>query len=122
MSLLERIRELSKAKIKLNNDIKEFCQDKNNPLDDRWDLFIEADVGQDERWIVYWDCIDEEDITYDGNLIHAERRQTVHVSDIVERIEDADGDYDDFKTENLSVEAFKEEALKRWIKSYDYDW
>ena len=40
--MLEKIKQFESDKIKLVSEIKEFVQNKNNPLDERWNLFCEA--------------------------------------------------------------------------------
>lgn len=92
-------------------------------LDLRWNLFMRAanDLKNHKGWIEHFPGSGLDDhIGYDGTLLHVERHQDVHISDIMEAIEEhiEDGSL----PEGINLVAFKEYVLKGNIGSYTYDW
>ena len=103
-------------------EAKEFCQDKDNSLDDRWALFSTG-FGDHKMWIQHfpgeWD-----DIINDGEYVN--RNQVVKVAAKINgHTEESDRRWakegspwlDDNK-----VNALKEHVLQSWVKSYEFDW
>lgn len=116
----------------LKVSIKEYCQDTEIPLDDRWAVFekIGHIVGEHYTWVARFKSLPNEFIMYDGDYYCAERYQTIYVTNLLDNIEDGksckEGDYKSDKIipryAVIDVNAFKEEVLSRFIWSFNYDW
>ena len=112
--------------------IKEYCQNKNYPLDKRWELFIDSSFGFYERWHVDFDTVEIEQMR-DFN-----RYEEVYANDLIdlyfdyidaklhkELKEESDNMSDKFFIKNYvnpKVDIFKEEILEKFIRSFTYDW
>jgi hypothetical protein len=103
--------------------LREFVKDKSIPLCTRWAIFVYSELGDHESYIVHWGNIDDDWLTPDGPY-YVSKYETIETEDIVEWLQN---DFMDFKPispeEHLElVNAFKEEVLEKFIKSYEYDW
>ena len=49
--LQKRLELFNKAKENIKSDLKKFVADKSYPLNERWNLFIESDLGDDDTSI-----------------------------------------------------------------------
>lgn len=101
----------------LKVSIKEYCQNTETPLDDRWVVFekIGPIVGEHHTWVARFKSLPNEFIMYDGDYYCTERYMTITVQNIVSDIE-----YNKYPDINLN--AFKEEVLSRFLWSFQYDW
>lgn len=127
-------------------DFVEYIKDKKIPLEDRWNLFMEAPniLSESGAWIQHFHNIDDfdEDTYYEGKSRH----ETCHVVDVVEhafyQLDDALAeeirlldlsDPDDLKeieekkqeyearTKKTQTE-LKEHFLANNLKSFEFDW
>ena len=104
----------NKQKEELTKKVKSFCQNKEYPLDDRWNLFINSNFGEHKSWHAKFEGINS-DRYY--NDFYIEKYETVQVNYLLERgIEVQILDSDD------KINAFKENVLKQFIKSFETDW
>lgn len=104
----------NKQKEELTQKVKSFCQNKEHPLSDRWNLFIGSDLGKYKEFYIEFEGINS-DRYYDDFYI--EKYETVEVKYLLERgIEEQILDSDD------KINAFKEDVLKQFIKSFKFDW
>ena len=104
----------NKHKEELTKKVEEYCQNKEYPLDDRWNLFINSNFGKHKEYYAEFEGIDS-DRYFDDFYI--EKYETVQVNYLLERgIEVQILDSDD------KINAFKENVLKQFIKSFTYYW
>lgn len=112
-----KIKELIQDFVKLTKQteeqVKKYCQDVSFPLEERWGVFIMSPFGNRGGYLEHFDNLDD-DIIY-GERDY-DRNQQIYIVDNIN-----DGDYDQFLT-NEQKNGLKEEVLKKWIKSYDFDW
>lgn len=120
----EFLKNLQKLKIK----VKSYCQDLSIPLEDRWKVFerVGAYLGEDNCYIVRFNSLPKEFIMYDGYM-HAERHQTIDITQILEHIqegieEEIEEGESNGKYSKINLDKFKEEVLKKFLWSFDYDW
>lgn len=124
----------NKQKKELTRKVKLFCQNKEYPLDDRWNLFINSDLGNHKNYIQDFAIIDLE------YLRDFNKYELVKSDDLIDMYFDylSDDLYDNLNMTcnygtdeyqsfiethvNPKVDAFKEEILKLFIKSFTYDW
>lgn len=112
---LEKIKRdlslLKKARNQIKSDVRDYCQNKNNDLDERWELFIESGLGDCESYCMDFDCRIGKDV-----LDNAEQRGiTICVDDALEFWDD-----EDYTEEE--IEEYKENVLKSFIKEFIFDW
>jgi hypothetical protein len=118
----------------LTQKVKSFCQNKEYPLNVRWNLFIDSDFGEHEFYIPNFKTISIE------RLQDFERHYTIYSIDLIELYEDYISDklyednqytfkysseeYDNFIKNECDplTNLFKEEILQLFIKSFEYDW
>ena len=99
----------------LSDSVKAIVQNREIPLDDRWDLFIDSDFGEESGCIVDLESIDLENY-YGDSWIN--RYQTLDFGIIIEHLTDDAEDAEDLK----AIQNAKEEILQKFIKSFIYDW
>ena len=112
---LERI-EFNEQKIKLTAELKRLVKDESIPLEDRWDEFINSELGEEDRFLLSLDCYD-----LDSFYADCERYATYDVEDIIDYIIDNEEELDNVEYNNLLTE-IKEEILDQFICSFVYDW
>lgn len=117
----------------LKNSFAEAVADKSIPLNDRWAAFERAPSFLKEHalYIVHFNCLDEDAISYEGWLRHAEKYQVIHTAHIIENLlEHEDFLYhlpgeDTYKLNEKGkaiYNALREEILERNLGSFEYDW
>ena len=94
----------SKQKEDLTQKVKSFCQNKEYPLDDRWKLFIESNLGEHQDWFLDLDIINLDDY-YDGR----DRYQEFSAIDIIYWLDDH---------AYTNIDEAKEEILKSLFFEY----
>lgn len=103
--LQKRLELFNKAKENIKSDLKKFVVDKSYPLNERWNLFIESDLGDDDVFIPFFKSFDI-DHCRDFN-----RYELISVEEILENLETEEEENN-----------FKEEILQMFIKSFIFDW
>lgn len=84
------------------DEVKDYVKNKNYPLDDRWEVFTELDLGNYKYNCLELNCVG----LHDFYLNYCEKYETVYISQIMEYIED---EYPDKESEA------KEEILELFI-------
>jgi len=92
--------------------LRDFVKNKSVPLCVRWDLFVRSELGDHVSFVVHWKSIDDDWFTMDGPY-YVSRYETIETVYIVGWLEENHPDL---------VDAFKEEVLEMFLKSYEYDW
>ena len=104
----------NKQKEELTQKVKSFCQNKEYSLDDRWNLFISSNFCEPECWYAEFEGINSDRYYDDFNI---EKYETVEVKYLLER-----GIENQILDSNDKINAFKEDVLKQFIKSFIFDW
>ena len=104
----------------ISKNFRVWCKDKSIPLKERWDLFIQSELG--DRTPYYWSFTSfDQDEFHDGGVVR--KHQTCTPSDVLERFKPDSGW--EMKWEgnyNKEVDKFKEEVLQQFIYSWEFDW
>ena len=101
-------------KEELTQKVKSFCQNKEYPLNERWNLFIDSNFGEYKYWYAEFEGINSNRYYDDFNI---EKYETVQVKYLLER-----GIEKQILDSNDKINAFKEDVLKQFIKSFKFDW
>ncbi len=104
----EKIEGFLQEKEHLTKELQAYVVNKDIPLEERWDLFIGSDLGVHKSF--YQDFIHAK-----ARDVSGERYSNTDVDEILEFMED-----DNYSEKQINE--FKEDALKKFIKSYNYDW
>lgn len=115
----EKIKEFNKQKDTLYAEVKEYVQNTDLPLDDRWDVFVWSGFGDCSDWVVNGfkpldDHFGREVCWYDD--FHIDKYQTLEMKDLVEFMEEREGSYPEL------IDALKEEILAKFLFSFVNDW
>lgn len=124
----------NKQKEELTQKVKEFCQNKEHPIESRWKLFIESNLGEHENYYIDFETIELE------YLRDFNKYEFVRCVDLIDMYKDHSSDqlYDELELTcnygtdeyeyfikievNPKVDIFKEEILQLFVKSFTYDW
>lgn len=119
---------------KLTKLVKAYVRDKKNPLEDRWKLFCDSDLGDHQTYIISWDYGKIEKL-YDSDYFS--KYETIfiedHLIDILwDLFTDKHGSEECWSNKEelkkleeqfeIEISPFKEEVLSKFIKSYTFDW
>jgi hypothetical protein len=141
--MLITVLEFNKYKERLAGEVKAYCQDITIPLNQRWDIFKIANIGDTNSCIVDFESLDEllghEVSWYDD--FYKDRYATIDMVDIVERLEenvfligtdDCDTEEEWLKAPKAyeeevryaiaDVNKVKEEILATFTQSFLMDW
>lgn len=127
-SILTQLQTLHDTLNTLKVEMREHLSDQSIPLAERWNLFINLPKDCYEKSFYGPSFSNMGDLVlYDG-FIHAERYETINVIDMISRIETAKQDIDsqaphfqkDLK--RVDVDLLKEEAMKKMLGSFVFDW
>ena len=118
--LLQRIFEFKETELELKNLVKDYVQNKDFPLDERWEVFENSDLGDHEIYYVDFKSINLVDI-YELN-----RYEIVNVIDKVQNIIE-DYEYclenkEEYRFTLEQINDLKEEVLEEFVKSFKFDW
>jgi len=142
---IEATRDLYvKARLTAERTIKDFAQDKSVDLDIRWKVFIESDLGDEEAYIVHFECFNNgkwkqwcrnklEDDLLEYQDRGAELEMKIWAEEIlpeyIGRQFELDGQTYETRDNKRTVEftqedfdAWREEVLAKFLKSFRYDW
>ena len=94
----------------LTKKVKEFVQNKDFPLDERWKIFSNSNLGESENYV-----INLQSYNLDEFLSDCYKYETINLIYFVEEyLEEID---EDFKI----INAVKEEILELFIKEFKYN-
>ena len=123
-SLQKQIDEIVRLQKLLDGEVKIFVQNKDIPLDERWDFFVKSECGEEKGWVEHVKSLEDNDIEYYDDF-YFERHQTVTMNSIAERLYDwirwPDKEFSEEKLKKI-YDDFREEAIAKFIKSFEYDW
>ena len=114
----EKIKDFLETKKEIVNILKKFVVNKEISLDDRWNLFIESDLGEIDSFYMEPPGIDwNKKSLYDD--FHADKYSTVLATDMLETIND---EAEEFNWNDNKQKEFKEFFLKEFTKGFIHDW
>lgn len=116
--LLNKIKEFNSIKEGLTKLVKCYVQDTNYPLEERWSVFINSELGNELTSIYYLKSYDISKI-FDGDYRH----ETIFANALLGAIDDCmcDENFSDKEIGQKLLEV-KEELLSQFVKSFKYDW
>lgn len=119
----KELKEFLKVKKEFEAKARKWLKNKKVPLEERWDFFIESELGDHESSIVEFKNLDNDVITGDNY----NRYETIEISDLIDIVEDAkrndpEDEYYDETMAKTNLDKLKEEILSRFIKSFQFDW
>ena len=116
-----------KAKADFIVEFKKWCADKSVDVNERWDLFILSELGEDYNFIMS----PLGHLSYFDDLYY-EKHETITAEELLERFkehkldykDDPDGFSKEFKQEmaEFNEDEYKEFFLQKFIKSFKLDW
>ena len=118
----DKIFALNKSIAELKKEFETYIKDKSIPLEERWDLFVEApdSLSKMKGWIQHFKIQNlNERIVYE----EYSRNQNCYAVDFIERATDTltDNDLSSEQIEEIS-NALKEHFLSKNLKCFQYDW
>lgn len=96
--------------------VKEYVQNKENPLEERWNIFIASELGDHLSYYEEFEGIDWGKHTLYNDFC-CEKYQTIDAYDILSIIKDDLESFEDFQED-----VFKEDVLSKFIYSFKNDW
>lgn len=114
----EMYEALKKFKI-LEKELKEYClnylKNKNLPLEDRWNLFVEnKNLFPVNNWIMYFKELDSNNIEY-YEYFGFEKYQTVSLVELVDLVDGAG-------CSDVNLDELKEDILEKGYSAFIFDW
>ena len=106
MNYREQVKQFLEEKNDLTEGLKVWVKDKSVPLEERWDVFLDSELGEISTYYEDYDGVDTDDLLADHD-----KYQVIRVEHILERIED---DEDAIR--------FKEDVLDKFSAGFEYDW
>jgi hypothetical protein len=117
----EAVKLVKNQQKELEKTLKLYVINKEIPLQERWDVFVESELGKAHPWIQHFKSIK---IVEDWMYSDFNKYETYQTKDLVERLQENIGNDMgplDEVTQEL-VDAFKEEILEKFLKSFQFDW
>jgi hypothetical protein len=121
LDMLEHIDNIRKSEAQLTGRVKTFVQNKDIPLEDRWEVFIEARCGHEEPFIQHFKSINDDILNAYEYIMYFERREVLAMDDVWERMMDSKEEILE-RHPDTDFDAFREEVLDKFLWSYVMDW
>ena len=113
----DKIEQFLAYKASIEAEFKQFCEDTNIPLDERWDLFVKSDLGTINRYIA--SCAAVRNIL--ERVGFTDKYSTITYSRVIGWIDD-DYDDNDQPIKRGEINEIKEYALQTFEKGFTFDW
>lgn len=116
---METMKEKVENYLNLQNEIrielKEYVKDKSIPLDERWELFIMCELGNNEPYIEHFNSFNDDELFAELEL---SRNEVVTSESIIDLLDtNIYGEY-----LYTTLDDVKEEILDKFITSFKLDW
>lgn len=108
----DKIKEFNSSKELLKQELKKYVTNREISLDERWNLFFESDLGDHSTSIEDFLNLDSDDI---ASVRDFNRHEIVDLESIIE------WEIESIKDEDC-YDKFREDVLRKFIKSYEWDW
>lgn len=103
----------------LKQKVISFVQDKSISLEDRWEVFVDSDLGDSSRWISAYGPFDG---SKDADEFYFNRHQVVDMVDLVNMlIENNAANCGVIRTLD-EINEIKEGMLQKFEQRFVYDW
>lgn len=114
----DKIQKYEEDGQRLKDEVKQFVQDKTKPLEERWEIFCLAEMGERGDWVEDFDSLNK---VYGGEVswyddFCVERMQTVYLTNVLDTLTSKDNITEE------QINEFKEEVLQKFIWSFEFDW
>jgi hypothetical protein len=119
---LKLLEHLENTKSAVEDAVKEYCQNKNYPLEERWQIFCKSKLGGSNYYILHWGVISQELEDFVNSCDRYSRHETITTSGIVDDLFSYKGDARYTWITNDLINEFKEYVLDMWLRSYELDW
>ena len=119
IELKSEIAEFRNSEEQLKQKVVSFVQDKSISLEERWELFVDSDLGGLAPWISTYGPFDAND---NVNEFYFSKHQVVDMVDLVGMlIENRDADCGVLRTLD-EINEIKEAMLQKFEKGFIFDW
>ena len=108
--IINDIKYFLSEKEKLTEKLKIYVKDKNIPLEIRWELFVESELGKTDDWVLHLTSVDLDSFYGDSYL---NRGQIVNADMILDWVVEEHPEKED---------EVMEELLDQFIYSFIFDW
>jgi len=121
----DKIQQYLEQKEILKSELKQWVKDESIPLQERWDLFIASELGDDYSWYLKPTGIDWNRVSLFDDF-YLEKYSVCTVQDFIdtyqENVDDRE-DEEDNPYENCSVEILQRYfMIDKFVKSFKNDW
>jgi hypothetical protein len=117
-NLKELISQHKKERELLIEKLKDYCKDRTIPLEERWELFIESDLGEIDNYYHEPDGINWNKYTlYDD--FNCDKYATIDVKGMLKTCKKVLVDDENFTFDEV---VFKEYFLNKFLKGFINDW
>jgi hypothetical protein len=113
----EKIENFLKEKSELRNELKQFVQDKSKPLNERWEIFVQSELGEKKS---YFETFDHKIGEKYVDLLE-DKYSTHTVKNILDTIDDLNEE-ENWNFTDEDINSFKEKVLEKFIWSFKFDW
>lgn len=112
----QEVEQFKKLEKELKDSFRVWVTDRNIPLKERFDLFLESGLGDHRSSVDRFNCkIGKE---FPESL--EDRYETISIERILEWVENEEDHDTEFSIEEINE--FKENVLSSFVKSYTFDW
>lgn len=125
--MLKDTQEMCEIITAFQDAISQYCTNKNNPLEDRWNVFKAWKYGTTERCSPYFKSVNEDYFGYDS-IVHIDRYGTLDIVRAYDLIKEATTQSKDhwkrkyIESNPVDLDAFREEILAKGDRFYYWDW
>lgn len=105
----EKVEQFIASRDTLKKELIKFCKDESVPLQERWEIFVKADLGDMSRWTT--NCKPINDIM-EVDEMEFEKYSSQTYADII-------GDWEDDDKRKIEVQKY---ALSEFEKGFTHDW
>ena len=110
----EKIKKFKELQDSLKGELRLWVVDKSIPLEERWKVFIDSKLGDYKSFIERFNCVVGEE--------YIDTLETKYSTEDVEQILEWAEDEDENSYTPEDIIEFKENVLKKFIYSFQFDW
>ena len=124
--MLNRILRFKLEKEKLTQEVKAVCQDTSIPLDERWEIFKQSELGDIQSWVMTFAALDDMYESGECDYYDAFGKDRYAYVDMIEVVEEHIEGWDQYEESTPptqeQIDALKEEILEKFVKGFHNDW
>lgn len=114
----EKLKQFKKIQSEFEQELKAYCKDKSIPIDERWEVFAESEMGTIGRWITKCKPIRK---IINRDECYFEKYSTNNYAELLERLEDPE-EYEYVGLKDGWQNELKEYALDNFEAGWVHDW